>query len=83
MDADAGKRIPAPQRRRDDKLLWLGPVEKRKRTGSDQGGGTVHGSERQRPAALGDLGRSLATARAVAEGRPVLGGGSIHEPGKS
>ena len=34
------------------------------------------------PQALGDIGRGLAEARAVAEGRPVLGGGSAAEPGK-
>ena len=60
----------------------VGALEKGKSHRRSQGGSTVHGAEMERPAALGDIGRSLATARAVAEGRPVLGGGSAPEPGK-
>ena len=75
----------APRHRNDVEMIncyGAGPAEKGKPARRAQGGGKVHGTEMERPAALGDIGRGLAEARAVAEGRPVLGGGSAHEPGK-
>ena len=81
-DADAGKRAQAPQRRRDDQLLRSGPPEKGKSARRSQGGSTVHGAEMERPATLGDIGGSLATARSLEESGPVLGGGATPEPGK-
>ncbi len=75
----------APRHRNDVEMincLRTRPAEKRKPAGRHQGGGTVHRTEMERPSALGDIGRGLAEARAVAKSSPVLGGGAAHEPGK-